>query len=198
MRIKLFKFRIDQKMTDTGTIFVRFFQSDQFMKIVDTSVIKSFADLAIGFCDWCENTPITTDHASQISSWLCKLHAAALDLPKVGLGYWADELPTLPEAQLEFAKRNLSSLIGFYYSEYFDPDPLLISTNEPGLGDVGDDLLDIYKDLKHGIVDFQLGKVEGALWYWSRMHGDHWGRHAVGALFALHCLVISKDAKDEL
>jgi len=26
MRIQLFKFRTDQKMTDTGTIFVRFFK----------------------------------------------------------------------------------------------------------------------------------------------------------------------------
>lgn len=168
------------------------------MNISDTSVVESFAELALGYCHWCENTIFTLSHASQISAWLCKLYAAGLNLPKVGMGYWDDNLPELPQAQLMVVKGNLSALNGFYYSEYFDPDPSLISTNEPGLGDVGDDLLDIYQDLKHGIVDFQLGKIEGALWYWSRMHGDHWGRHAVGAIFALHCLVISKDVKSEL
>ena len=162
------------------------------MNSVDMSTVKSFSELARGFCDWCENNTVTVSHAAQVSSWLCKLHAAALELPNVEICYWDDELPELPEVALNNVKRNLSSLNGFYYSEYYDPDPRLISTNEPGLGDVGDDLLDIYKDIKCGVVDFELEKVAGALWHWSRMHRDHWGRHAVGASFALHCLVISR------
>ncbi len=167
------------------------------MKTSDATAIDSFAELARGFCHWCENTSITVSHASQAASWLCKLYAAGLELPKVGMGYWDDDLPVLPQIQLENVKRNLSGLNGFYYRDYFDPDPAILES-DPELGDVGDDLLDIYQDLKRGAVDFELGKLGGALWYWSRMHSDHWGRHAVGAIYAFHCLAISKDVKDGL
>ena len=54
------------------------------------------------------------------------------------------------------------------------------------MGDVGDDLLDTYKDIKAGALLSQAGRVEEALWHWSFMHRIHWGRHALGALAALH------------
>ncbi|MBI3712443.1 MAG: DUF5063 domain-containing protein [Burkholderiales bacterium] len=168
------------------------------MNATNTYAIDSFAERASRYCEFCEKTVFTSHHASQLSAFLCSLYEAALQLPKVGLGYWDDELPDVPESQLAIVKANLSDFNGFYYSQYFDPDPKFILTSEPSLGDVGDDLLDIYQDLKRGLLDFQLGKKDGALWYWSRMHSDHWGRHAVGAIFALHCLVISKDVKNEL
>ena len=64
---------------------------------------------------------------------------------------------------------------------------------ESGMGDIGDDMLDIYKDIKAGCLLFERGEWTEAVWQWSFLHRIHWGRHAVGALFALHCLSISKN-----
>jgi hypothetical protein len=117
------------------------------------------------------------------------LYAAALDLPQVGPEN-EDGLPDLPPLQLERAKNNLARFNGFYYREFFDPDPL--QDEEPVMGDVGDDLLDTYKDIRSGLLLFEQGKITEALWFWAFLHRIHWGRHAVGALFALHCLSIAK------
>ena len=75
--------------------------------------------------------------------------------------------------------------MGWYYREFFDPNPSL--EDEAVMGDVGDDLLDIYRDVKAGLVLMDQRKRVDALWHWAFLHRIHWGRHAVGALFALHC-----------
>ena len=97
-----------------------------------------------------------------------------------------------PEAALAKARGNLACFNGWYYREFFDPDPTL--EEEPVMGDVGDDLLDTYKDIKAGCLLFERGEATEALWHWSFLHRIHWGRHAVGALFALHCLSLSRQA----
>ncbi len=53
------------------------------------------------------------------------------------------------------------------------------------MGDVGDDLMDTYKDVKIGSLLMAEGRVEEAIWHWFFMHQVHWGKHAVGALAAL-------------
>lgn len=62
----------------------------------------------------------------------------------------------------------------------------LAMRKNPVLGDVGDDLLDTYKDVKAGCLLCEQGRLPLALWHWSLMHRIHWGKHAVGALAALH------------
>lgn len=111
-------------------------------------------------------------------------------LPEVGCETSDDGLPDIPAQMLDQAKSNLAAFNGWYYREYFDPDPLL--RDESGLGDIGDDMLDIYKDVRAGLLLFDAGQTADALWHWSFLHRIHWGRHAVGAIFALHCLSISK------
>ncbi|MCE4557500.1 DUF5063 domain-containing protein [Roseateles cellulosilyticus] len=87
-------------------------------------------------------------------------------------------------------KANLSQFSGLYYREVFDPDPQL--NDEVVIGDVADDLLDIYLDLRRGLLTFERGEDQKALWHWSFSHRIHWGRHCVGALMGLHGMVLSK------
>ena len=77
-----------------------------------------------------------------------------------------------------------------YYREFFEPDP----APEQGsvVGDIGGDVLDIYNDIKAGCLLFDRGETNEAIWHWLFLHGVHWGRHAVDALFALHCLSIAE------
>jgi hypothetical protein len=149
----------------------------------------SFVDIARGFCSWCEGASLPTAHEVAAAGWLSSLYAAALVLPKVG-GENSDGLPAIPPVLLERAKCNLACFNGYHYREYFDPDPSL--DEESVLGDVGDDLLDTYKDIRAGLLLFDAGQTAEALWHWSFLHKIHWGRHAVGAMFALHCIYISR------
>ena len=143
-----------------------------------------FARLAKGFCDWCEGIALSAPADVSASMWLARLHAAALALPEVDSRN-DDGLPPLPEAAATRARANLAAFDGFYYREYFNPAPSL--TDESGMGDVGDDLADTYRDIRAGLVLYESGQPVEALWHWSFLHRVHWGRHAVGAMFALEC-----------
>ena len=145
--------------------------------------LAAFHQLALAFCAWCESDACNALAGRQAAQWLARLHAAALDLPETGPeNDWG--LPELPSTELAAAERNLRSLFGWYYRTVFDPEPT--NTDEPVMGDVGDDLLDTYKDLKAGNQLVEQGRVADALWHWSFMHRIHWGKHAVGALAALY------------
>ena len=155
---------------------------------------NEFADIARGFCSWCES-PDTCDRPEAVAAvWLSKLNAAALLLPQTDCEN-AEKLPEIPAPALASAVGNLARFNGWYYREFFDPDPAI--DEQPCMGDVGDDLLDTYKDVKRGELLFAAGAVTEALWHWSFLHRIHWGRHAVGALFAIHGLFVSKGGNDE-
>lgn len=150
---------------------------------------NAFSEVARGFCFWCEGASLGEEPESTAAIWLAKLHASALVLPKIESDN-AEGLPDIPVTELEAANRNLFVFSGMYYREYFDPDPTLI--DESVIGDVGDDILDTYRDVKRGLILFENGQLSEALWHWAFSHCIHWGRHVVGALFALHCLSCSK------
>ena len=154
------------------------------MNAFHDSAINTFAEIARGFCASCENSAVSD---TQAASWLCQLYSAALELPEVGPEN-SEGLPDLPSVLLERAKNNLASFNGRYYREYFNPDSSL--NDESVVGDIADDLLDTYKDIRAGLLLFERGEATEALWHWAFLHRIHWGRHAVGAIFALHCLSI--------
>lgn len=148
-----------------------------------TQAAAEFAEVAVGFCDWCENTFDPSSAEVAAASWLASLYARALALPHVGPEN-SNDPPDLPPDTVEKVKRNLRVFDGCYYREFFNSDPT--STEEPVIGDLGDDLQDIYQDIKVGLVLFNKGEIENALWYWSFLHKAHWGHHAASAILALH------------
>jgi hypothetical protein len=146
------------------------------------SSVETFLEHAVGFCNWCEGESLGAHPKVMAAVWLARLHAAALLLleaePENEYG-----LPDLPSAPLKQAERNLAPFAGWYYRTVFDPDPS--NTEEPVMGDVGDDLLDTYKDVRAGCLLYERGQHSDALWHWSFLHRIHWSKHAVGALAAL-------------
>jgi hypothetical protein len=149
-----------------------------------STATTAFATLAREFCAWCEAPSLGAGAATRAAAWIAHLHAAALALPDVDSRHF-EELPEPPDAALRRARANLHAFDGWFYREVFDPDPL--RDDKPVMGDVGDDLMDIWLDVRQGLIRFDRGQVREALWHWSYLHRIHWGRHAVGALFALHC-----------
>lgn len=159
------------------------------MNAAQAHAVSSFAQLAGGFCAWCEGVSLGEDCEASAAGWLSRLYSAAIELPSHGPEN-KEDAPQVPVEKMERSKSNLSHFNGMYYREFFDPDSSL--REEPVLGDVGDDMLDTYSDIRSGLLCFDRGEIDEALWYWSYLHRIHWGRHAVGALFALHCFSVSK------
>lgn len=153
------------------------------------ATIENFAEVARGYCSWCEGASLGSDPETQAAGWLSRLYAGALALPELDVE--SDEgRPNPPQAEAARAEKNLAPFRGWYYREFFDPDPTL--ADESCMGDVGDDLMDIYRDVRAGLVLFNNGETNDAAWHWRFHHRVHWGRHVVGALVALHCLHVSK------
>ncbi|KAF0815209.1 hypothetical protein IGB42_00286 [Andreprevotia sp. IGB-42] len=151
------------------------------MHAEDAILIEDFATLARGYCAWCENTA-NEKTATEAATWLARLHAAALGLPACEPG--DTDAPDLPVVQRELARQGLAQVRGRYYRSCFDLDPAC--TDPVTLGDLDDDLQDIYSDLWCALALFDAGEKQTAAWEWAFGHQAHWGRHAVSALKALY------------
>jgi len=69
-----------------------------------------------------------------------------------------------------------------YYWEVFDP----YVEEPPVKGSLSDDLLDVYRDVRRGLLLWDHNAPQAAIWEWRFSFGVHWGNHAIDALRALH------------
>lgn len=84
-------------------------------------------------------------------------------------------------------RRRIANLLAgqSLYWEVFDP----YEQDKPVTGALDDDLADIYRDLKEGLlVSSGIGAadIEEATWHWRFLFLTHWGDHLTDALRALH------------
>ena len=56
----------------------------------------------------------------------------------------------------------------------------------PLVGDLADDIADIFSDVLTGLKCFDDGRMADAAWEWAFSFQTHWGRHASGAIRTLH------------
>ncbi len=85
------------------------------------------------------------------------------------LGEWADYWTTMTTAD--------------YCST---PDPVSLT--------LADDLADIWRDLKSGLLALDTGaSAQDVIWDWRFAFYSHWGSHAVEALRALHARLVNVD-----
>jgi hypothetical protein len=70
------------------------------------------------------------------------------------------------------------------YTQVFDPT----TDKEAVFGTLADDVADIYRDLKEGLLLRQRHEVrpEEIIWNWRLLYYSHWGKHAIDALRAIH------------
>ena len=69
-----------------------------------------------------------------------------------------------------------------HYRKVFNPYHL----DEPVGASLSDDILEIYKDVKNGIILYEKNKYSEAIWEWKFNFEIHWGSHAVDAIRVLH------------
>lgn len=150
-----------------------------------------FATVAREYCIWAEGEP----GAGATEMLIARRHLAclipfALDLPDTACDV-IDPVKISPAAW-RFIFKRFGELPVNYYSNCIDP--LHASADEASLGDLADDLADIWRDLKGGLDLLDAGNVKAASCVWREGFKRHWGRHATSALYILQCWVQAHEA----
>jgi hypothetical protein len=149
-----------------------------------------FADTVRAFCQWAEGEPASQEAEAETARlYVARLYAQVLELSATAS--WDGNAPEISHKVWRTMFDRFNSLpVGSYASCF---DPLDVSAREVNLGDLGDDLADIWRDLRSGLDLFDAGEVEGAVFEWQLNFRIHWGRHAASALHVLQCWIAQND-----
>jgi uncharacterized protein DUF5063 len=150
--------------------------------------VEAFATEAKQFCDWLmegRDSGERAAHAGLVR--LCRLYTAALELPDLRFTESGDsDADDVPQDEWKQAYAAAGRLPVGLYKEVYDPVGDLSEDEEPVVGDVADDLADIYRDVMRGLRAFDKGDMNNALWEWRFNLAHHWGAHATAAIRVMH------------
>ena len=137
-----------------------------------------FVEAAVAFCSFVEApTKASVDEFQRAAQRvLVELYLRAIELPHVDPvdANAIDIRPPRPTGWRGFGDREVYWML----SEASE-------RGTPVCGALSDDFLDIYNDVKTGLMLWTADARTEAVWHW-RFHFDaHWGRHAVEAIRAL-------------
>ena len=146
--------------------------------------IRNFVEVARKFCAWAEAepTPAKTEAKTAIRL-LADLTSAIMAIPNLGCGEDVEE-ERISEFEWSRIYKRFGSLPFNHYSTFFSPAKF--HEQKPVVGDLADDLADVYRDIKAGFWLYDHGHTTEAVWTWRNGFQTHWGRHATNALYALH------------
>lgn len=103
----------------------------------------------------------------------------------------ANPLPGVSQEEWAQIFRSLGPRLdaGYYWTTGPDLLPFEPQPPEPGVGDLGDDLAEIWRDLVSGLRGIKGGAAhDDVLWQWKLDFESHWGQLAVDALRILHAM----------
>lgn len=146
--------------------------------------LDDFAFAVRSYCEWADGTTARGTAKSEMLTarrHLSSLYAMAVNLPLFECD-WVERRPTDGEWSKTF-KRFGELPVGYYGSIC---NPLEVPPSEAALGDLADDLTDIWRDLKAGLTIFEEGYRDAAGWQWLESFTIHWGEHASNALAVIH------------
>jgi hypothetical protein len=152
----------------------------------------AFYAVAGGYCEFIETT-VKTDLApflAKLERHLSQVLCAAVALPGATPSDRPDLTP-ISGAAMTPILRSLGTTLGVndVYRQVFDP----FEANERDVvaGSLSDDLGDIYRDLKRGVVEWSdAGPVgqQDIVWEWRLTFESHWGQHLLSAMRAVYWL----------
>jgi hypothetical protein len=144
--------------------------------------IDQFIVAARAFVAWAESPASSNSRAEAVAArmFMAALIAAAIALPEGSLKTAAADIP---DDDYQRVYLRFGALPFNYYSDCFNP--LVVPPEEPVVADLADDLADIWRDVKGGLLLYESGDQDSAAWHWSNDYSLHWGHHATAALYAL-------------
>ncbi|WP_066073434.1 DUF5063 domain-containing protein [Neobacillus soli] len=139
--------------------------------------VQEFFLSALKYCSIIENFDSNKENNKfkNLLVSLLDLYSKALYLPEVEPK--DDKIPDFDTSvpKINFGQYN-------HYWEVFNPYHL----EEPVGASLSDDTLDIYKDVKRGIILYENKEYLEAIWEWKCNYEIHWGSHAIDAIRVLH------------
>ena len=145
--------------------------------------MRTLNEVALEFCSLIEQTGIKEQTFSdRLSRILAELVYAVLRIPDDGLADAGAE--NYERRDYDEIRAALPQLPFQHYREIFDAFDW--EDDEPVVGDLYDDLADIYRDLSEGLFIHQHVSNTEAERYWRQSFRYHWGEHATSALRALY------------
>ena len=157
--------------------------------------IAAFADEARRYCALIEDDSVVDPRvfAQRCLLQVVRLYERALLLPVID-----SDIELLDKIEHDEWAKHMQAvgrrLTRDYYWEVFEP--LAEDQPEAIRGSLSDDLADIWRDVKRGILAIDHGQsasVGDVVWHWRFHFENHWGHHAVEAIAALHALCVSFD-----
>ena len=161
--------------------------------IVAQEQTKDFLKISRDFCAFIESIDKSSDaYLRQLQYLLLTLYKAATSLPWTTLEFNREFQMDLTKEEIENILRKLAEKIGDdrYYWTVFDPTD--DKDRESVCGDLVDDIGDTYKDVKRGLLTFDLGTMaskEHGIWELKFLFTKHWGQHTIDALRTIHFLL---------
>ena len=152
--------------------------------------MEKFVSVVRDYCDWASSKPKAEKEEVRVAiRLLADLYSKVLRLPKPDPGEDLDRKRVSDEDWKKVYGR-FGSLPFQFYLDCFRPAQMV--EEEPGTGDLADDLADICRDLKEGLGLYDEGRIAEAFWEWRQSFITHWGRHASSALHALHAYAVDE------
>lgn len=137
-----------------------------------------FYELAKEFCQYVRENIISKESLDYLIEIIMKLYVAALHLSNSEPDTVEQNDNAMP------AEIRISSQVPSTYWEVYDP----FEDTEVICGSFYDDLNDILRDIEKGIDEYDAGRIGNAVFEWSFGLNNHWGKHAVDLIRAMHAL----------
>ena len=163
--------------------------------ILDSPEARVYREAAAAFCALVENRDShpAPEWLKAVHLLLPRVYAAALALPRVEPDTGSAGEHTLTHDDWQVVYKDLTERLGRWDS-YFDvSDPYDQVSHEPIRISLADDLADIYRDVKNGLLAEQAvaeARPNEVLWTWRFEFESHWAAHAAGALRALQTALL--------
>lgn len=148
------------------------------MKVTDSP--QRFFEVAERYCAWAEG-PASDSDLLTARKLLAELHLLAIELPNGECGKETEDVVS-HESWRKVLDRFSELPLNLYW-DVFDP----LKEEPPVVNSLADDLADIYRDLKEGVILYGQGDIVEATWQWRFLFEIHWGAHLTGAQRAIHC-----------
>ena len=138
---------------------------------------NKFYEIARSFCKWIENTPkVEKTHYKELLCFLSELYNSAL---------YIQDVESIDDIEVDVERITISFGKADCYWEIFNS----YECEEPVCGSLSDDFADIYKELKIGVILYEKGHINDAVWNWKWSFENHWSYHAVDAMRVLNTLL---------
>jgi len=166
-------------------------------QVISTKDFQDFIESCRKYCGLLETND--SNILVELQKSLLELYSNGLNLQTVDLDSNIDFKEKLDDKEFEIIKNRTSELLGEnqYYWTIFDPTENVFGNESPVMGDLLDDVMDIYKDIKYQLMILDLNteeSIENAVWGMKFDFWHHWSNHAIDAIRTIH-YVIEKTEK---